>query len=84
MTEIPVENYVFTPEKRVPDDDTRRIQQVADFERAASSAVRDEVGYIIERIMINLANLELVTKFRHVEALTEVKNNILAIREEEV
>jgi len=81
--DIPVEDYAHTPDRRNPDDDSRRIQQTTAFHRAAVSATKDETTYTAERALICLDNLDLVTEGRHVDEVSQAKALVRGILKSE-
>lgn len=80
--DIPVEPYKFKPDRRNPDDDTRRIQQVTDFKRAAAAAGIDETTYTVERILIGLNNLDMVTEGGFEDDINKLRSSVRAIQAE--
>jgi hypothetical protein len=71
--DIPVQDYLHAPDRRNPDDDSRRIQQTTALHRAAVAAQLDESSYTGERVLIGLDNLDLVTEGRHQTEIAQVK-----------
>lgn len=81
--DIPVNSFDVNPDRRNPDDDTRRVQQVRAAVRAANALDVDETTYNIERTLNCLGNLEIATEGRYDDKIAEIRKAVREIQQAE-